>query len=205
MKAVLALTASISLASAALLPRQLDQIPSCALSCAIASLGSAGCGTSSAPDIACVCRAESFITSLVPCVQAGCSADQFQATLQAATVLCQDAGVELNIPTGETSGAPSSVVETSSAPAATTSTETETETAAATTSAPSTETTGASTSAETSAGTTDAPSPTNAGNSTGTTTTRPPTATGTEPGAASRNTVALGGLGAIVALVAAFL
>ncbi|KAK6334837.1 hypothetical protein TWF718_010282 [Orbilia javanica] len=196
MKAVFALAASLSLASAALLPRQLDQIPQCALSCALTSLqSSSGC---SATDFACICRASSFVESLIPCVTSGCSDAEIQATIQAATELCSQAGVSLSVPplAGETTAATSAPASTS-APAATTE---------ATTSAPSTETTEAPTSAaETSAAeTTEAPATTAAGNGT-VTTTSPPSPTGTEPGAAGRNTVALGGLGAIVALVAAFL
>lgn len=197
MKAVFALAASLSLASASILPRQLDQIPQCALSCALGSLQSTGCQTT---DFACICQATAFVTSLLPCVQAGCSAAEIDNTIQAAQQLCAGAGVTLSIPTGAaetTSAAPST-----SSEAAATTTE-----ADVTTTAPSTETSAATTSAgaETSASTSEAPATTVPGNATQTSGTRPPTPTGTEPGAASRNTVALGGLGAIVALVAAFL
>lgn len=189
MKAVLALAASLSLASASILPRQLDQIPQCALSCALGSLQSTGCQTT---DFACICQANAFVSSLVPCVQGGCSQAEFDATVEAARSLCDSAGVTLSIPTGapETS---------TSAPATSSESAPTTETEAATTSAPpSTETGAATTSA--------APSTTGTpANGTQTSGTRPPTATGTEPGAASRNTVALGGLGAVVALFAAFL
>ncbi|KAF3175649.1 hypothetical protein TWF788_008363 [Orbilia oligospora] len=200
MKAVLALTASISLASAALLPRQLDQIPSCALQCALGSLQSTGCPTT---DFACICRASAFVSSLIPCVQAGCSESEIESTIAAASALCEGAGVSLSIPPlGSQTSAATSAMETSSAPAATTS---ETE---ATTSAPSTEATSAPSSVvmTSSAETTEAPATTSAGGANGTvSTTSPPNPTGTEPGAASRNTVALGGLGAVVALIAAFL
>ncbi|KAF3105617.1 hypothetical protein TWF102_001411 [Orbilia oligospora] len=200
MKAVLALTASISLASAALLPRQLDSIPQCALQCALGSLQSTGCQTT---DFACICRASAFVSSLIPCVQAGCSETEIAATIQAASGLCEAAGVSLSVPPlGSQTSAATSAMETSSAPAATTS---ETE---ATTSAPSTEATSAPSSVAmtSSAETTEAPATTSAGGANGTvSTTSPPNPTGTEPGAASRNTVALGGLGAVVALIAAFL
>ncbi|KAF3152824.1 hypothetical protein TWF569_002648 [Orbilia oligospora] len=199
MKAVLALTASISLASAALLPRQLDSIPQCALQCALGSLQSTGCQTT---DFACICRASAFVSSLIPCVQAGCSETEIAATIQAASGLCEAAGVSLSVPPlGSQTSAATSAMETSSAPAATTETE-------ATTSAPSTEATSAPSSVAmtSSAETTEAPATTSAGSANGTvSTTSPPNPTGTEPGAASRNTVALGGLGAVVALIAAFL
>jgi len=189
MKAVLALAASLSLASASILPRQLDQIPPCALSCALGSLQSTGCQTT---DFACICQASAFVSSLLPCVQTGCSEAEIGNTVAAAQSLCAGAGVTLSIPTGATETS-ASVPATSSEAASTTETE------AATTSAPpSSQTSAATTSA--------APSTTSAPvNGTQTTGTRPPTATGTEPGAASRNTVALGGLGAVVALFAAFL
>lgn len=195
MKAVLALAASLSVASASvLLPRQLDQIPQCALQCALGSLQSTGCETT---DFACICTASAFVNGLVPCVQDACTDAEFDRTLQAAQGLCSAAGVTLSVPAGATeTSAPAS----SSAPASTTE-------------APSTETTSAPTATETQTQTqtetetetetSQAPAPTtSSGNGT---TTGPPTPTGTEPGAASRNTVALGGLGAIVALVAAFL
>ncbi|KAK6511437.1 hypothetical protein TWF481_000354 [Arthrobotrys musiformis] len=200
MKAVLALAASLSLASASILPRQLDQIPQCALSCALGSLQSTGCPTT---DFACICKASAFVESLIPCVQAGCSQSEIEATVAAASSLCSGAGVSLSIPPLGTSTPTSAAEETSSAPAATT-TEAEATTTAGSTEAG--ETTAATTSAEeTSAAESSAPATTAGGNGTQVTTTSPPTATGTEPGAASRNTVALGGLGAIVALIAAFL
>ncbi|RVD83403.1 uncharacterized protein DFL_007790 [Arthrobotrys flagrans] len=198
MKAVIALAASLSLANAALLPRQLESIPQCALSCALDSLQSTGC---SPTDFACICSATAFVSSLIPCVQSECSPAEIEATVAAASELCAGAGVSLSVPPlgTETTAA-------SSAPAATTEAEATTTEAEATT-APSTEATEApTTSAEetSAAATTEAPATTAAGNDT-TSSTAPPTPTGTEPGAASRNTVALGGLGAIVALVAAFL
>lgn len=202
MKAVLALAASLSLASASslLLPRQLDSLPPCALNCALGSLPDTGCQTT---DFACICQATAFIGGLVPCVRRDCTADQLQGTIEAASALCASAGVTLSIPPGVVeTGAASSSAPASTSEAASTETE-------ASTTAPPAETTTAATTAETSmASTTEAPATTVPGNATQTTTgtgTRPPTATGTEPGAASRNTVALGGLGAIVALVAAFL
>lgn len=187
MKAVLALAASLSLASASLLPRQFDQIPPCALTCALGSLQSTGCQTT---DFACICQATAFISSLLPCVQAGCSQAEIGNTIQAAEALCLQASVTLVVPTGASTAPPSST----EAPS--------TETEASTTAPPSTETSAGTTSAQS---TTEAPATTSTSGNGTQTGTRPPTPTGTEPGAASRNTVALGGLGAIVALVAAFL
>ncbi|KAK6529694.1 hypothetical protein TWF281_008857 [Arthrobotrys megalospora] len=198
MKAVLALTASLSLASAALLPRQLDGLPACALNCALGSLSDTGCTNTA--DFGCICRATAFVAGLIPCVQRDCSASEIEATIQGATGLCLQAGVTLSIPPGVTeTGAASS-----SAPAST-SEAPSTETEASTTAPPAETTTAATTVAETTVASTEAPATTMPSNGTQTTGTRPPTPTGTEPGAASRNTVALGGLGAIVALVAAFL
>jgi hypothetical protein len=202
MKAVLALTATFAVANAALMPRQLDQIPSCALSCALSSLGSTGCAQT---DFACICKANSFITALVPCVQGACSAAEYENTVKAAQGLCSAAGVTLSIPSGAVSTSAESSSAATSAPATTSAA---TETSAATTSAASSEATTSVVESSTGAVTTSSVTSVAPTSSTGNSTisgTAPPQPTGTEPGAASRNTVALGGLGAIVALVAAFL
>jgi hypothetical protein len=90
------------LAAATAVSAQLDQIPPCALTCAISSLGSTGCGQT---DIACICKSSSFITGLTPCVQASCSAADFEKTIKAATVLCAQGGVTLSIPVASATSA----------------------------------------------------------------------------------------------------
>lgn len=165
---------------------QLDSLPTCALNCAVKSLGSSGCPTT---DIACICKATAFVTSLVPCVQGACSAAEFEATVQAAQGLCQQAGVSLDIPTG---GATTSAASTS------TDTATATETLVVvptTTTASETVVVPVNTTM-----TSEMSMPTN-----GTTSVSPPTPSGTDGSSASRNAVTLGGLGALVAFVAALL
>ncbi|KAF3924624.1 hypothetical protein AA313_de0202710 [Arthrobotrys entomopaga] len=208
MKAVIALAASVAVANAALMPRQdgLSSIPQCALSCALGSLGDTGCQPT---DFACICKATSFITGLVPCVQKGCSADDFEKTLTAAKGLCQQAGVSLSVPAGVTETGTPSATESSSAPAATTTAPTTevTEVTSASSEPTSAVTSAAVTSAVTSAAATTTEAPTMASGSNSTvSSTSPPQPSGTEPSAADRNTIALGGLGAaVIALVAAFL
>ncbi|KAF3942078.1 hypothetical protein ABW19_dt0203501 [Dactylella cylindrospora] len=175
--------------TASIVSAQLENLPSCALTCALSSIGTSGCDTT---DIACICSATAFVTALVPCVQAACSAAEYEQTVQAASGLCSAAGVTLSIPTatGSTS-APAS----SSEPATTSTTEvstTETETSVSST---------LSTEVST---TTTATAETTAPSANGTTT-GPPSPSGTEPSSAGKNAVAFGGLGAIVALVAALL
>ncbi|KAK6340721.1 hypothetical protein TWF696_009045 [Orbilia brochopaga] len=189
---VLAVAASLSAASATLLPRQLEDIPQCALGCAVSSLGSSGCPTS---DIACICKAEKFVESLIPCVQGACDAAQFEATKEGAKKLCKSAGVDLVIPDvsgSASSGAASSTGAPSSSSAGT---------AAPTSSGPA----GASSSG--SAASSSGPAPTNAptnasgagSNNATMTGTRSPTATGQgAPNAAGRNTIAFGGLAAVL-------
>ncbi|KAK6529040.1 hypothetical protein TWF694_004260 [Orbilia ellipsospora] len=217
MKAVLALTASVAVANAALVSRQgIADIPQCALSCALGSLGSTGCGQT---DFACICKASAFIEGLVPCVKGACSPADYEKTLTAAQGLCQQAGVSLSVPAGAaaTSAAGSSSAAASSAAATTSAPSTEATgvtsassepTSAATSAASSAVTSAAVTSAATqssaAATTTGAPTKASGSNST-VSSTSPPKPSGTEPSAAHRNTIALGGLGAIIALVAAFL
>jgi len=99
-------------ASAALATAQLSNIPSCALSCAISSIGSSGC---SETDIKCVCQAKSFITSITTCVQGACTPAELQQTMTAAQGLCQSVGVTLTFPS---SGGSSSTTSSSSSSAA---------------------------------------------------------------------------------------
>ncbi|KAK6532050.1 hypothetical protein TWF694_003213 [Orbilia ellipsospora] len=100
-------------AGAALAAAQLDKLPTCALTCAIGSISTSGCAQT---DIACICKASSFLTGILTCIQApgGCTPAQVDQTVQAASVLCAQAGVTITPP----GGAPST---TSAAPETTTS------------------------------------------------------------------------------------
>ncbi|EPS36491.1 hypothetical protein H072_10042 [Dactylellina haptotyla CBS 200.50] len=93
-------------AGAALAAAQLDQIPTCALTCAISSIGASGCAQT---DIACVCSASSFLSGILTCIQGTCTAAEIQKTLGAAQVLCAGAGVTITVPGAtSTTAAPTS-------------------------------------------------------------------------------------------------
>ncbi|RVD80203.1 uncharacterized protein DFL_008108 [Arthrobotrys flagrans] len=85
-------------AGAALAAAQLDQIPTCALTCAITSLSGTGCAQT---DIACICEASSFLTGILSCIQGSCNAEEIEQTLGAAQVLCASAGVTISVPGSE--------------------------------------------------------------------------------------------------------
>lgn len=163
----------------------LDSIPPCALQCALKSLSqSTSCSPS---DIGCICSAKDFVKGLVPCVQGACTSTEFQDTIVAAKALCQAAGVTLSVPTAVATAAPTTSAASSVAATATSevssivsSTILTSVVSNATTTATSTKPTGSGTG------------------------TQSPTPSGTGSGA-DRNAVALTGLGAIVALVAALL
>lgn len=107
-------------AGAALAVAQLDQIPTCALSCAITSIGSSGCAQT---DIACICSASSFLTGILTCIQGSCTAAEIEQTLGAAQVLCAGAGVTITLPGGEPSTTAPPPSSTTAAPEPTTTEE----------------------------------------------------------------------------------
>ncbi|KAF3204652.1 hypothetical protein TWF192_007304 [Orbilia oligospora] len=100
---------------------QLDQLPQCALSCSLSTLGGTGCGVT---DFACVCQSNEFIGSLVPCLREDCTESESDQTLQAVQALCVSAGVTLSIPPTATARGtstssrttPASVTSTTSSP-----------------------------------------------------------------------------------------
>ncbi|KAJ6260036.1 hypothetical protein Dda_5682 [Drechslerella dactyloides] len=85
----------VVVAGASLAAAQLDKLPTCALSCAISSIGSSGC---SQTDIACVCSASSFLSGIQTCIEGSCTAQEIKQTLDAAQVLCAGAGVTITLP-----------------------------------------------------------------------------------------------------------
>ncbi|KAJ4990061.1 proline-rich antigen [Stagonosporopsis vannaccii] len=94
---------------------QLNNIPSCALSCFIGPLTSNGC--SGLTDFACHCKQGAQLLGTVqPCVQGACSAEDQATTIAAVEKTCQDAGVPIEIPEG-TSAAGSAVASATSAAA----------------------------------------------------------------------------------------
>lgn len=194
--AAIVLAVSVASASASLSPRQIDKIPPCALQCAIGQITSTGCAQT---DFACICSASAFVAGLVPCVQAACTPAQFDDTVKAAQGLCSAAGVTLSIPSGPVSTSAG----TSSMPATMTSEMSSMMTESSMMSSMMSESSMIS-SMVSSMATTTVAGTTTSRNGSVTVTTTPPSATGS-PGAASRNTVALSGLGAILAFVAALL
>ncbi|KAK6362682.1 hypothetical protein TWF730_000138 [Orbilia blumenaviensis] len=82
-------------AGAALAAAQLDQIPTCALTCAISSIGSSGCQQT---DISCICSASTFLTGILSCIQGSCTEAEVAQTLKAAQGLCASAGVTITLP-----------------------------------------------------------------------------------------------------------
>ncbi|KAK6535891.1 hypothetical protein TWF281_000142 [Arthrobotrys megalospora] len=90
--AILAVATGAALAAA-----QIDKIPTCALTCAITSLSGTECLQT---DIACICRASSFLSGILTCIQGSCDEAQIKQTLEAAQVLCAGAGVTITVPGG---------------------------------------------------------------------------------------------------------
>ncbi|KAF3916514.1 hypothetical protein ABW20_dc0101378 [Dactylellina cionopaga] len=115
-------------AGAVLAAAQIDKIPPCALTCAISQIGTSGCGQT---DIACICKAQTFLTGIVACISApgACNPAQIDQTVKAAQVLCASAGVTITPPGGaeSTTEAPPSTTEapvpTTEAPVPTTAEE----------------------------------------------------------------------------------
>ncbi|KAF3906243.1 hypothetical protein ABW20_dc0102154 [Dactylellina cionopaga] len=196
---VIALVASLAAVNAQGSTPSITDIPQCALSCALGSLSNTGCASQT--DFACICAASSFINGITSCVQGACTQAELETTIKVAQGLCSSAGVSLSVPpiAGATTSAGTSAASS--------------EASSAVTSAVSSAVSSAVTSIVSSAPVSSYASTTGAAPTTVATSSRatngsvtaPPQPTGTEPGAAGRNTVALGGLGAIIALVAALL
>ncbi|KAF2833523.1 CFEM-domain-containing protein [Ophiobolus disseminans] len=90
---------------------QLDNIPSCALSCLIGPLTSDGC--SALTDFKCHCqKGASLLATVQPCVQGACSAADQATVISAVQSTCAGVGVPINIPNA--SGAASSAVASAS-------------------------------------------------------------------------------------------
>ncbi|KAF3919437.1 hypothetical protein ABW21_db0209210 [Orbilia brochopaga] len=176
---ILAVAASLAAVSAQTFDT--SAIPQCALPCAIKSLP-AECNL----DPKCICENTSFIKSLVPCVQTACAND-FQNAITGAQKLCSGAGVNLDV-----SSILAGISSSTSAPASGSTS------APATTSGPAGRTSSGSSSSGPAATTTPASAGAGRNNST-MTGTRAPSATGAgAPNAAGRNTIAFGGLAAVL-------
>jgi hypothetical protein len=100
-----AIASIIALASVA--SAQLDNIPSCALTCFVGPLGSDGC--SSLTDFKCHCqKGTALLATVKPCVEKACSAADQATTIQAVEKTCQDAGVPIQIPAASSAAAAAS-------------------------------------------------------------------------------------------------
>ncbi|KAF2279452.1 CFEM-domain-containing protein [Westerdykella ornata] len=107
-------TAVATLALAAVASAQLENIPSCALSCFLGPLGSSGCAELA--DFKCQCsKADTLFASVTPCVEKACSASDRDATIAAVENTCAQAGVPVQVPEP---GKPSESAAPSSAPPA---------------------------------------------------------------------------------------
>ncbi|KAI0357019.1 hypothetical protein OH77DRAFT_1519923 [Trametes cingulata] len=88
--AVLALAAAVSSASAAGVHRR-QQYPDCAGTCLV----SADFGSCDPQDDSCLCKSQSFISSVTDCITKACQGDQLQQAEQAAQAACASVGVTL--------------------------------------------------------------------------------------------------------------
>lgn len=192
--------ALVALAAASFASAQLDDIPSCALSCFTEALGGDGC--SKLTDFKCHCGKPELVGKVVPCVKKDCDTEGQSSASAAVVSVCKSVGVPISVPPigGDESSAPATESPTGSEPAPT-GTEEPTE-------APTEEPTEAPT--ETAPGTGGVPTGTGGGSPTGTgslTMTGKPTAsTPAEfPGAGSNVAPKIGGVAAAFLAVAAYL
>ncbi|KAJ4296666.1 hypothetical protein N0V90_006714 [Kalmusia sp. IMI 367209] len=167
---------------------QLPDLPQCSLSCFVTALGSDGCAELT--DFKCHCqKSDSLLSSVTPCVQSACSADEQAEVIKGVEDTCASAGVTISVPSPSASAAPeSSAAESSEAPS---STEAEATSSAAAT--PAESTAAGYSSAVESSSVSAMPTP----SSNGTVPTAAPTPSTSEfPGAAARVGQAAGVIGA---------
>ncbi|KAI4123304.1 MAG: hypothetical protein LQ338_005329 [Usnochroma carphineum] len=93
--------------------QSINDVPQCASTPALQAFTSTGCQLT---DFSCICKDQSFITSLLPVVQKACSPEDFQKTLTFTQNLCKANGAPLSITTSASSAETTSV--TSTLPAA---------------------------------------------------------------------------------------
>ncbi|KAF2813375.1 GPI anchored CFEM domain-containing protein [Mytilinidion resinicola] len=87
--------AAVAIALASVATAQLDNIPSCALSCFITVLTTDGC--SGLTDFTCHCKKTDLIPKVTPCVQSSCSASDQAKVITAVEGTCAQAGVPLSL------------------------------------------------------------------------------------------------------------
>ncbi|KAK3204073.1 hypothetical protein GRF29_106g1557850 [Pseudopithomyces chartarum] len=116
---------------------QLGDLPQCSLQCFLTALAGDGC--SQLTDFKCHCeKSDSLLSSVTPCVQDACTADEQAEVIKGVQDTCASAGVTISVPNPAETEAPasSSVAESSAEP---TPTETVTEAPASTEAPESTE------------------------------------------------------------------
>ncbi|KAF2638043.1 CFEM-domain-containing protein [Massarina eburnea CBS 473.64] len=171
--------ALISLASVA--SAQLDNIPSCALSCFLTPLGSDGCAQLT--DFACHCKKfDALISAVTPCVQKACSASDQASVISGVEGTCKAAGVTVSVPSSAVASSTSSPASSSASASAsvTESSVSTTTSSAASSSAPSSAVSGSPSASSNGTSPTGSPTPTSP----------------TFPGAASRFGPVVGVVGA---------
>ena len=112
------IAASFVAALASVATAQFDNIPTCALTCFIDPLTNDGC--SGLTDFACHCKkSDTLISSVTPCVQKSCGAEDQAKVISGVEETCAQAGVTISVPNpaGSTSAAPASSAAPSSAAA----------------------------------------------------------------------------------------
>lgn len=116
---------------------QLGDLPQCSLQCFLTALAGDGC--SQLTDFKCHCeKSDSLLSSVTPCVQDACTADEQAEVIKGVQDTCASAGVTISVPNPAETEAPasSSAAESSAEP---TPTETVTEAPASTEAPESTE------------------------------------------------------------------
>lgn len=88
--------ALVALAAASFASAQLDDIPSCALSCFTEALGGDGC--SKLTDFKCHCGKTELVDKVVPCVKKDCDKDGQSSASAAVVSVCKAAGVPISVP-----------------------------------------------------------------------------------------------------------
>ncbi|KAF2199240.1 CFEM-domain-containing protein [Delitschia confertaspora ATCC 74209] len=108
-------TAAVAVALASVASAQLQDIPTCALSCFVGPLTSDGC--SGLTDFECHCQKPELIPSVTPCVQKECPPAEQEKVIATVQKVCKDAGhpIEVPNPNASSSAAPSSTAAATSA------------------------------------------------------------------------------------------
>ncbi|EEQ30068.1 hypothetical protein McanMca71_000397 [Microsporum canis] len=183
--------AVVALAAATVVSAQLPDVPPCSLSCFVDALGSDGC--SDLTDFKCHCSKAELPSKITPCVKAACPVEDQIKVSNAVVDQCSKAGNPISIPpVGESSSEPA---ESSTEAPTASPTESESTPAPSTTAAPT------GTGSPSGTGAPGGPSGTGTFTNTGVPTQSTPIYTG----AASGLTANVGGMGAALLALAAYL